>query len=121
VDNSLVQLSRALRAQWVLDVNELLINGGLLMGLTRTVMSSIDCCMPQCSAKAFFFEVSVIVLTRHGDAEQYTFVPFAVESHGRLCKKTVDFLQLAAEWGAGAGLRRYFKGACLMPFKLTTR
>jgi hypothetical protein len=44
-------------------------------------------------------------------------VPFAVECHGRFCKETVDFLQLAAEWGAGAcaGSRRDFKGACLMP------
>jgi hypothetical protein len=52
----------------------------------------------------------------HGDAEQYTLVPFAVESHGRLCKEAVDFLHMAAEWGAGSGLQRGGKGAWLMSF-----
>jgi hypothetical protein len=52
----------------------------------------------------------------HGDAEQYTFVPFAVESHGQLCKEAVDFLHMTAEWGAGSGLQRASKGAWLMSF-----
>jgi hypothetical protein len=53
----------------------------------------------------------------HGDAEQYTFVPFAVESHGRLCKEAVDFLHMAAQWGAGSGLQRAGKGEWLMSCK----
>jgi hypothetical protein len=52
----------------------------------------------------------------HGDAEQYTFVPFAVESHGQLCKEAVDFLHMSAEWGAGSGLQRAGKGESLMSF-----
>jgi hypothetical protein len=52
----------------------------------------------------------------HGDAEQYTLVPFAVESHGQLCKEAVVFLHMPAEWGAGSGLQRAGKGAWSMSF-----
>ncbi len=37
----------------------------------------------------------------HGDAEQYKFVPFAVESHGRICKEGVAFLQEMGDWACG--------------------
>jgi hypothetical protein len=52
----------------------------------------------------------------HGEAEQYTFVLCAVESHGQLCKEAVDILHMSAEWGAGTGLQRAGKGAWLMSF-----
>ncbi|MEL6449579.1 MAG: reverse transcriptase domain-containing protein [Pseudomonadota bacterium] len=36
-----------------------------------------------------------------GDAQQYVFVPFAVESHGRLCKQAVAFLNEMGDWACG--------------------
>jgi hypothetical protein len=43
-------------------------------------------------------------------------VPFAVESHGRLCKGAVDVLHMVAEWRADSGLQQAGKGAWLMSF-----
>ena len=37
----------------------------------------------------------------HGDAEQYVFVPFVLESHGRLCSQAVAFLNQLGEWASG--------------------
>ena len=37
----------------------------------------------------------------HGDAEQYKFVPFAAESHGRIGKQGVAFLQEMSDWACG--------------------
>ncbi len=52
----------------------------------------------------------------HGDAEQYTFVPFAVESHGRLCNEAVEFLHILAESGASSGTNKASKSTWLMSF-----
>jgi hypothetical protein len=66
-----------------------------------------------------FFPVKRFAVSVSASGERYLctlFHPLG-ESHGRLCKKAVECLQLAAEWDAGSGLHRASKGACLMAFK----
>ena len=39
----------------------------------------------------------------HGDAEQYDFVPFAMESHGRLGPQAIALLHDLADWASASG------------------